>query len=56
MMFMVGSIKVSVEVKKIQVHPCETRAEQVYRDVLTRKHFDQVRAAAMRNATLAGLR
>ncbi|MDK2931599.1 MAG: hypothetical protein PWR07_1730 [Bacillota bacterium] len=55
-MFVVGNIRIAVEVEKNQGYSREARAERVYRDMLTQKHFDQVRTTAIRNAMFTGLR
>ncbi|MGE5585174.1 MAG: hypothetical protein ACM309_06545 [Bacillota bacterium] len=56
MMFVVGNVRIAVEVERNRRDSRGARDERVLRDLLTQKHFDQVRTAAIRNAMFSGLR
>lgn len=56
MVFMVGNIRIAIEIETNGKRSQVSRAERIYRDVLTERHFDEVRTTAMRRAMLAGLR
>ncbi|MGE5585173.1 MAG: hypothetical protein ACM309_06540 [Bacillota bacterium] len=56
MVFMVGIIRVSIEIENNRDKVERSRRERMYQDMLTEKHFDQVRSKAIRDAIFVGLR
>ncbi|MEW6227583.1 MAG: hypothetical protein AB1700_05725 [Bacillota bacterium] len=56
MVFMVGNVKIAIEVTRDKSNARGTRNERIYREAETERHVDQVRSEAMRNAMLFRLR
>lgn len=56
MVFIVGNVRIAIEVARDRDNAQRTRNERIYRDAATERYADQVRAEAMRNAMFFGLR
>ncbi|MBC7082984.1 MAG: hypothetical protein H5T95_05770 [Firmicutes bacterium] len=56
MVFMVGNIRVSIEIESNKDKIERSRRERMYQDMLTERHFDQVRSKAIRDAMFMGRR
>lgn len=56
MVFMVGNIRIAIEVAKDKNNTRGARNERIYQDAETERYMDRVRSEAVRNAMFFGLR